>query len=146
MTATERVAYLKGLFEGLGIDPEEKEGKLLKGMLDAMEDLAVSVTDLKQRNADLLEELDEVYEELSALEEDLCPEEDEDTEDELDFDPEEDLYQVICPTCDERIFIDEGTLAEGGIKCPACGEDLEFDLSALDEDIDSLECGEEEEL
>lgn len=141
MTTTERVAYLKGLFEGLGIDPEEREGKLLKGMLDAMEDLAESVTDLNQRNSDLIEELDEVYEELSALEEDFCP--DGDIVDELDFDPEEDLYQVICPTCDERIFIDEGTIAAGGIKCPACGEDLEFDISSLEEDMGSLESVEE---
>ncbi|MCB6364576.1 hypothetical protein LI291_00010 [Intestinibacillus massiliensis] len=134
MTVTERVAYLKGLFEGLGISTEEKEGKLLKGMLEAMEALAESVTDLEQRNADLLDELDEVYEELSALEDELIDEDKDLDSEELDFDPDEDLYQVICPTCEESIFIDEGTLAEGSIQCPACGEELEFDLSGLEED------------
>lgn len=132
MTVTERVAYLKGLFEGLGIDAEEKEGKLLKGMLETMEALAASVVELEQQNAALLDELDEMYSEIDALDEKMHDESEEDEE--LDFDPDQDLYQVICPTCEENIFIDEGTLAEGSIQCPACGEDLEFDLSELEQD------------
>lgn len=129
MTVTERVAYLKGLFEGLGIDGEKKEGKVLKGMLDTLEELAYTVTDLEQQNAELMDELDEIYEDLSAIEEDLGMDNDFDT-------PDENLYQVICPTCDENIYIDDEMLAEGSIRCPACGEALEFDLSALDEDYD----------
>lgn len=136
MTVTERVAYLKGLYEGLGIDGDKKEGKLLKGMLDALDEMATTVTDLAQRNAEMTDELDEVYEELSSLEDDLYGESD----DEPDFDPEGDLYQVVCPTCGESLYIDEGTLEEGSIQCPACGEELEFDLSALyDDELDEDE-------
>lgn len=137
MTVTERVAYLKGLFEGLGIDAEEKEGKLLKGMLETMEALAASVVELEQQNAALLDELDEMYSEIDALDEKMHDDSEEDEE--LDFDPDQDLYQVICPTCEENIFIDEGTLAEGSIQCPACGEDLEFDLSELETELEQDE-------
>ncbi len=138
MTVTEHVAYLKGLYEGLEIDGAKKEGKLLKGMLEAMEELANVVSDLERQNADLLDELDDVYEELSSVADELHP--DHEAEDDLDFDPEEDLYQVICPTCGESLFIDEGTLDEGSIQCPACGEELEFDLSALyDEELEGTE-------
>ena len=126
MTVTERVSYLKGLFEGLEIDTGKKEGKLLSGMLAALDDLAQAVTDLKQQNEELLEELDDVYEELSddadADQEELAPT------------PEEDLYQVVCPTCGEIIYLDQDTLSNGSIVCSACGEELEFDLSGLEND------------
>ena len=36
----QRVSYLKGLAEGLGIDEESKEGKLLLHIIDALEDFA----------------------------------------------------------------------------------------------------------
>lgn len=138
MTVTERVAYLKGLFEGLEIDADKKEGKVLKGVLEVLEDLALTVSDLEEENASLSDELEELYEELESIEEDIYEEDDED-DSETDFNPDEDLYQVVCPTCEEEIFVDEGTLAEGSIKCPACGEELEFDLTALD-DPEACDC------
>lgn len=128
MTVTEHVAYLKGLAEGLEIDGGKKEGKLLLGMLDALESLADAVIDLQQQNEQLAAELDDVYEELTALTEDIVAEDD---GSELQAE-EEDLYQVICPTCGEIIYLDEALLAEGSIVCHACGEELEFDKSSLD--------------
>ena len=131
MTVTERVAYLKGLFEGLEIDTEKKEGKLLSGMLSALDELAEAVTTLKQQNEELLDELDDVYEELSAITEDFLLDDD-DTEDEIAPDPDQDLYQVVCPTCGEIIYLDQDMLGAGSIVCNACGEELEFELSELD--------------
>ena len=130
MTVMERVAYLKGLYEGLDIDTDKKEGKLLAGMLSAMEELAEAVTDLKQQNEELLDELDDVYEEISAITEDFLAD-DEDAE--MNLDLEQELYQVVCPTCGEVIYLDEDMLETGSIACGACGEELEFDLSGLDD-------------
>lgn len=134
MTVTERVSYLKGLFEGLEIDTGKKEGKLLSGMLAALDDLAQAVTDLKQQNEELLEELDDVYEELSAITEDFLLDDADADQEELAPPPEEDLYQVVCPTCGEVIYLDQDTLSNGSIVCSACGEELEFDLSGLEND------------
>ena len=103
MTVTERVSYLKGLFEGLEIDTGKKEGKLLSGMLAALDDLAQAVTDLKQQNEELLEELDDVYEELSAITEDFLLDDADADQEELAPTPEEDLYQVVCPTCGDYL-------------------------------------------
>lgn len=128
MTVTERVAYLKGLFQGLEIDTEKKEGKLLCGMLDAMEDMAQTVIDLKSQNEELMDALDDVYEELSAITEDFL----DDTN--IELDTKDELYQVICPTCGEQIYLDEDMLQAGSIVCHACGEELEFDLSELTND------------
>ncbi len=47
MTITEKVAYLKGLAEGLALDPESsKEAKLIASMIDILEDIVLSVSDL----------------------------------------------------------------------------------------------------
>ena len=132
MTVTEQVAYLKGLAEGLEIDTTEKQGKLLMGMLNTLENLAGVVVELQQQNADLLAELDDVYEEVAALTEDFLTE---DTDEQVateENDEEEALYQIICPTCGELIYLDEMMLKEGTITCHACGEDLELDKSSLD--------------
>ena len=46
MTVTERVAYVRGLFEGLDFSAEKKEGRILQAMLDLLEDMALSIEDL----------------------------------------------------------------------------------------------------
>ncbi len=135
MTVTERVAYLKGLYEGLGIDGTKKEGKVLTGVLETLEELAANVVALEAQNAELMDELDDVHEELSAVQETLLEQHSEDWPMHYeDAEDDEELYQVVCPTCGETIYIDEDTLEEGAIRCAACGESLEFDLSALDAD------------
>ena len=68
MTVTEKVAYLKGLAEGLGIQEDSKEGKLLKAVMDVLADLAVSVEDLEDYTAELTEQVDAIDEDLDALE------------------------------------------------------------------------------
>ena len=39
MTIGEKVAYLKGLAEGMAVDSETKEGKLFAGILDVLSDI-----------------------------------------------------------------------------------------------------------
>ena len=128
MNVTERVAYLRGLLEGMELDTDKKEGKLWTAVLAVLDELAESVHDLEQRNAELAAEVDELYEEVSTVEADLLD------DDELSNDFDDSLYQVICPTCNEVIYIDDDLLSEGSITCPACGEELEFDLSDLSDD------------
>ena len=47
MTASEKVAYLKGLAEGLGIDKEKGEGKVINAIIDVLEDLAYGLEDVE---------------------------------------------------------------------------------------------------
>lgn len=75
MTVTEKVAYLKGLAEGLGIEEDSKEGKLLKAVMDVLADLAVSVEDLEDYTAELTEQVDAIDEDLDALENDFYDDE-----------------------------------------------------------------------
>lgn len=152
MTIVEKAAYLKGLAEGLGIEPESKDGKLWGALTELLSDMAHEIEDLQESNLDFAEALDDISDDLTYLEELTCdldvPEdfddedcdgdcgscafdcgeddEDEDEDEELEYDGV--LYDVTCPACGEEISFDEDTLDEGSIRCPGCGELLEFDL------------------
>ena len=100
MTTSEKVAYLKGLAEGMGIQEDAGQGKLFKVIIDILEDLALDLADTKDSLVDLTDNLEAVGEELSELEDEFyespcaycegCDDEDEDDEDEDDYDDEDD--------------------------------------------------------
>ena len=43
MEISEKVAYLKGLAEGLNLDTESKEGKLIAAIIDVLDDMAEKI-------------------------------------------------------------------------------------------------------
>ena len=139
MEITEKVAYLKGLAEGMERDTEKKEGKLLSAIIDVLEDIALELEDIHDETSELADGLDAVSDDLEDVEDVVFGEEDEDEDDEDseyyedDLDEDEDCYATTCPTCEETIYFDESVLEDGQVICPNCGEKLEFDTSSLDE-------------
>lgn len=135
MEITEKVAYLKGLAEGMELNTEKKEGKLLAAIIDVLEDIALELSDIEDAQEELGEGLDAVSDDLEDVEDLLYGEDDEDDEDseyELDdLGEDEDCYATTCPTCEESIYFDESVLEDGEVICPNCGEKLEFDLTDL---------------
>ena len=138
MTLSERTAYLKGLMEGMELDTETKEGKLFKAIIETLDDMALTVTDLEDVVDAVCDELDSIEEDLDAIEDYLLDEEedeDEDDEDEDDYDfDDEVIYEVKCPSCGSVIDLDEEMLDAGAIECPDCGEELEFDVDEAEEE------------
>ena len=63
-----KVAYLKGLAEGLALDENKPETKIINAMLDVLDELAMSVTDLEDAMDIFSEQLDAVDEDLDELE------------------------------------------------------------------------------
>lgn len=114
MTVTEKVAYLKGLAEGLGIEEDSKEGKLLKAVMDVLADLAVSVEDLEDYTAELTEQVDAIDEDLDALENDFYDDECDCCGDE----DEEAYYDVAAPIAMKNSGVDEETLLDGRHRVP----------------------------
>ena len=47
MTLTEKLAYIKGLADGLGVDETTKEGKILLALVDLMDDVTTAVSELE---------------------------------------------------------------------------------------------------
>ena len=128
MTITEKVAYLKGLAEGLNIDTDKsKEGKLITVMIDILEEIALSIEDLEENSLALGEEIDVLSDDLADVEDIVFDDEDEDDDDEEEFD--DDWFEVECPSCDEVLVVDEDALEEGYIKCPNCGTEYSLDLT-----------------
>lgn len=146
MTISEKVAYLKGLAEGLNIDPEKsKEAKLISVMMDILEDIGLTLTDIEENALDLGEEIDALSEDLSEVEDivyDCCCDYDEDKdedEDEEDDEDEDDFFEVDCPTCGDALIIDQTVLDQGVVECPNCHERFALDFS--DEESDESGCG-----
>jgi len=149
MTISEKAAYLKGYMEGLELDTEKPEGKMIERIVDLLGDMAKRLTDVEETTIAISDELDEIEEDLDAIEDYILDEEDEyddddfedwDDEDEDDYDEgfdfgDEDsiIYEVKC-ACGEVINFDEETLEEGSMTCPNCGELLEFSVEEDDED------------
>ncbi len=129
MTITEKVAYLKGLSEGLGIDTEKsKEGKLISAIIDVLEEVGLSIEDLESTTDELAEEMDAISDDLADVEDDLYGDED---------DEEDEFFQVECPNCGELLEIDEEALDLGVIQCPSCQQKFVLDIF---DDCDDCGC------
>jgi len=131
MTIAEKVSYIKGLAEGMKLDTETSEGRILSAIIDVLGDIAVNIEDIDSDLADLTDVVNDVEDSLIDLEDTVY---DEDSDYNGEVDDEEDIYEITCPDCGETITTDFDVIADGGIKCPNCGAELEFDLSALDND------------
>ena len=149
MTISEKSAYLKGLMDGLKLNTESDEGKMIAAIVDLLGDMAKRVTDIEETTIAISDELDEIEEDLDAIEDFIMDEEDDDLEDWDDYEDEWDeaedyeegfdfgdedstIYEVVC-ACGTVINFDEETLEQGSIVCENCGETLEF---SLEEDED----------
>ena len=158
MTIVEKAAYLKGLVEGLGVEPDSREGKLWGALNDLLGDMAHEIEDLQSGSMDFADALDEIGEELTYLEDLTC-----------DLDRPEDMDDICpgdCSTCDfdcdfaddedededeDEPFTDDADPFDGGedeeleydgvmydVKCPVCGEEITFDEDTLE--LGSIVC------
>ena len=136
MEITERVAYLKGLAEGLGLDTETKEGKILSVIIELLDDMALELQDQQDQLIEVSDGLDAVSEDLEDVENLVYDDEDECECEEDDEDEDEECYATTCPTCEQTIYFDDSILDEGEVICPNCGEKLEFDLTDVEDETD----------
>ena len=153
MTLSEKSAYLKGLMEGLKLNTESNEGKMIAAIVDLLGDVTKRVGDIEETTIAISDELDEIEEDLDAIEDYILDDEDdedwddedwdEDDTDELDDEESDEgfefgdedttIYEVEC-ACGEVIDFDEETLEKRSIVCPNCGETLEFSLEDDEEE------------
>ena len=87
MELKEKVAYIKGMMEGMEFDTATKEGKLLAAVVDVLEEMAKEVTNIDEDVDTLYDEVDAMSEDLEDVENFLFDEDGGD-EDEDDYDEE----------------------------------------------------------
>ena len=157
MTISEKSAYLKGLMDGLKLNTESDEGKMIAAIVDLLGDVTKKVVDIEDTTIAISDELDEIEEDLDAIEDYILDEdedyddyddddededyraddeddEDEDSDEGFDFgDEETTVYEVQC-ACGNIIDFDEEVLESGSIVCDKCGETLEFTFEDEDEE------------
>ena len=88
MNITEKIAYIKGLAEGLTLDENKPEVKVLNAIIDLLDDITYDVQDMQELYDELSEQVDEIDQDLADVENELY-DEDYDEEDEYDEEPED---------------------------------------------------------
>lgn len=113
MNAKEKVAYLKGLLDGVTLDESKPETKIIKALADALDCFAEEIAVLTAKAEKAEDYLDELDHDLGELEADFyeCDEEDdEDDEDEYEYyDEDEDMIDDL--------------LDSDGAECDGCCSD-----------------------
>ena len=92
---SDRVSYLQGLAEGLKLDTEKNEGKLIEKILELLTDITAEMESLREDHDDLSSYVEAVDNDLSDLEDVVLGDDDEESEDDFfstddDFFPDED--------------------------------------------------------
>lgn len=145
MTVNEKIAYLKGLMEGLDFEPDTPEKRILSLVVEIIGDMCEVDDSISDRMDNLEEYISEIDSDLGDVEEVLC-----ECPPEPPFDPNE--YLNSFDDLDELDDIDDDELEEleeldeyddddddedeeddtFSVECPECGEEVYFDSSLLD--------------
>lgn len=149
MRLTERISYIQGFADGLNLDQNKDEVKVINMMLDLLQDMAEEVEELEQCYDESVDIIDAINEDLSEVEDLIYDFDDEDDDcecgccdDDCDCEDENPLYEVTCPQCNNKIIVTEDDLLSGEVPCPDCDTILEFDFSDLeDEHEEGCSCG-----
>lgn len=128
MNLSEKAAYLKGLIEGLGIQEDTKEGKVIRAMSDLLQELAVAVDGVEADVEALNDDLDDLD---ALLREAVLEDEEEPDKDEADG-GEEPCYEVDCPNCGATVYVSEADLEEKEAFCESCGKSFGIELAEED--------------
>lgn len=118
----EKVAYLRGLAEGMKLDDTTNEGKLLKAIIEIMDDFALTMDDMEEVQEQMNEQIDDIDEDLAEVER-VIFDEDETDDDEVCY------KEIECPHCHEKMDVDIDAIGDEGtiIKCPSCNKEIEVE-------------------
>jgi len=148
-----KLGYLKGLADGLGINNETKEGKVIQQMILLLDEIGRSLEELKDDYEELFSYVEAIDQDLTELEDELLEEEDDDDDDDDydDFDDDDDdifdehdvSFTVECPECRQEVVIDEDILEDEEsfeVLCPNCGRVVFInDEEEWENDLDEFE-------
>ena len=130
---TSRAAYLRGLADGLKLDTESNEGKLLDAIISVIHDMAEEISMLDDEQGAIVDQIDELDEVVHLLGDSIFGDDEED----------DDYYRIRCENCGEEIEVtseDLDDIAEGKFHCPSCDELIEIDFSGCDCGCDDCGC------
>ncbi|MDR1101878.1 MAG: hypothetical protein LBL34_05960 [Clostridiales bacterium] len=113
-----KIDSLKKLFEELDFDENSREGKMFGALLEAYSELEGKIVEQNYR-------MDEIDEDLAEVENEFYGEA---GEHELDSD----LFEMTCPGCHEKVYIDQEMLDAERTVCPNCNTEINFEVDLGD--------------
>ncbi len=141
MSVTEKLAYIKGLCEGLELKAEKKEGRVLLAIVDLLDDLTQEVSAHENDIEQIFHELDAIDEDLTDVEDALLYDDEDDWDDEDWYDDEywDDLEDEDEEGCGCGHHHHDGECGCGHdhenpiyeITCPKCGDVVCVDEETL---------------
>lgn len=116
-----QVAYLEGLAAGMRLDEDSDEGRLFRGLVEALRAIGEELEAMGSRQEYFEDYLSDLDDRICALEAAVLPEGDEEDEEELG---------LICPNCGFVFDPEEAGVAPlddeaSDLVCPECGQPLD---------------------
>ena len=126
-----QLSYLKGLIDGIKVDPESDYGRIFEGIINVLDEINDSIDEIAEYQDELADQVDLIDDDLAVIEEELADEDyDDDDLDDLEY------YEIDCPKCGACVCLDEDFFdTDKPVTCPECGEEFEIDLDVDEEDL-----------
>lgn len=137
----EKVAYLKGLSDGLGLDDSTNEGKVILQMLEVLGDITDALDGLAEAQDELQDYVETIDDDMTDLEEYILENEGYDLDDDDDDEEGDDVYEVICPKCGAAYLADFESFEDDEVFCPECGEQFVIESKVMEKLTNADECG-----
>ena len=120
----EKVAYLRGMAEGMELKAEGRD-KLLLAMIGALEDMASCIDENSESIVEMDDSLDDVYDEIDEVNETIDAMLGVDDDDDDDYDDDDDFVEFNCPHCGETVVFDQEMIeSENELICPKCNKPI----------------------
>ncbi len=126
MELIERASYIKGLMDGMKLDEEKNEVKILRAMSELICDTTKEIEALSRENDELFEIVDGLDETVNVLLEESMP--------------DDAPVEAECPKCNSVFIIEDHMIESGNIICPSCGHSLEIDIDEQECDCCKHDC------
>ena len=135
---TDKISYLRGLAEGMKLNPEKDSHRLILGILEVLGEVGESFEALAESHGELSDYVESIDEDLADLEADLYDDEDEDVATDGEDGEFESTIEYECPHCGAMIRIDADDVDfDEETACPECGKDLFPELPDGEEEEES---------
>lgn len=130
-----KASYLQGLADGMKLDTEKNEGKLLSEVISLLCEITNKIELIEDEQDFFANKFDEIEDVIEVIGEELYA-------DGCDCDCEDDEeFTITCANCGEEFNVTDEDIMDGSMNCPFCGQDIEFDFDCdCDCDCEDGEC------
>lgn len=115
-----KVSYLKGLVDGLKIDKNTNDGKVIIEIVDVLKIIAEEIENISEDQKDMRAYIDCMNKELADLQDNLY-----DDDYEAYKDEGENFTEIQCPNCNDMVYVDKDILERRKeLTCPNCHNNI----------------------